>query len=202
MKIVIINGSPKGKTGATEIVTRKLVPCFEGDEIEEVYLKQGEDQEDILKKINQSDGFVLVSPLYWNGLPFAVMQLLAMGQYRILRHMPFACVLQSDMANAVQYQETFALFHQFAKKADLQLYRIVGIEQGGALYNLSKVKLGVPPTGNMKKEFHTLVECFHQKKEEKDVTVDFHIPSMVYTQMEKKRWKELSSIDEKTVKKL
>ncbi len=199
MKIVVVNGSPNGESGATQIVVDKLLPILDGAEVEEVYLRQGQNLEEILTKINRSNGFILVSPVYWNGLPFAMMQLLAKGQYRILRQMPFACILQSDSAGKSQFQLLFDMLHLFAKKANLHLLRLIGIEQGGALYAFGKNQSIKPPLSGLKREFGVLQECFVKGEAREDVCIDFHIPHLLYAQMEKKRWKAM--VEENITKK-
>ena len=71
MKLTIFNGSPRGKSGNSEVIANILVQNFSGaDDIKRHYIKNTDNYNEIIK--DESEVYFFVFPLYADAMPYAV----------------------------------------------------------------------------------------------------------------------------------
>jgi hypothetical protein len=71
MKLLIVNGSPRGKKGNTETLLNHFIDGFQikKNTIHELYYLNKDDYQSIIQAINGADIFILALPLYVSSMP-------------------------------------------------------------------------------------------------------------------------------------
>ena len=78
MKLLLVNGSPKGKTGNTELLMKYFINGYEsveGNEIIYNHLNRAEEIDNVIKNFKDCDTCIIALPLYIFSVPGRVMEL-------------------------------------------------------------------------------------------------------------------------------
>jgi multimeric flavodoxin WrbA len=79
MKLLLINGSPKGKKSNTKVLTDAFLSGFQQipeNNYEEVFLNNKSFYDHFEKRLNESDALILAFPLYTDAMPGMVKELI------------------------------------------------------------------------------------------------------------------------------
>lgn len=127
-KTLIMNGSPKGKNGNTEIFIRKFIEGAE--EFYDVRYAAKERPEQLVKDFGTYDTLLFFMPLYVHAMPGIVMEIIEQMKPAERKEQKIGFVVQSGFVEAAQSDYAKAYFELLAKRLG---YHYLGtVVRGGA----------------------------------------------------------------------
>jgi len=134
MRIACIVGSPRGNDGACGEILRRMKPYFARHELDEIEIQEGADLMDACFRVNDADGLVIISPLYFDGLPSEVLRFMEEMEFRA-RHkgVPCACVIACGYYEGEQAGIAVSMIENWCRRLSFHFTMGAGVGASGVL---------------------------------------------------------------------
>ncbi|BCN31240.1 hypothetical protein [Anaeromicropila herbilytica] len=189
MQIALINGSPKYKNSASEVILEDLEECLKKNPNIKVthfsFLKPQIDQKDI-KSLFSCNCWVFAFPLYVDGIPSHLLNCMIQLEKYIGAHpnVPKTIhvygISNSGFHEGKQNIIAIEILKNWCIKSGLIWGQGLGVGAGGMLAGLKKVPLGHGPKKNLGKAFEPFVSNIVHRKSEEIIVTSANFPRLAY----------------------
>lgn len=127
MSLIILNGSPRGKRSNSTVIASWFSKPYWESEISMRFLGRVDKHGEILSKLNGDDEFLLVFPLYADGMPGQVKHFLELmeQQKERLRGCKVSFIIHSGFGETIHCRALEEYLIHFAKKAGLNNHGVI-----------------------------------------------------------------------------
>ncbi|QVK17014.1 NAD(P)H-dependent oxidoreductase [Mycoplasmatota bacterium] len=134
MKTLIINGSPKGKKGNTEIFIQNFIKDIK----EEVVIKRiiEEDNEVLANLIKDFDSIIIALPLYVHGMPGCLMRFIEHLNREITNNKSIGFILQYGFPEGFQGEYIERYFESLAEELNMKFLGTLVKPEAAAIYTM------------------------------------------------------------------
>ena len=184
MKIALINGSPKRKDSASQLILETIQPLLaSGDDVHFYHLGKPVLTSEEIDQIKQNDILLFALPLYVDGIPSQLLRCLQQLET------PLAVLGNKQMVYAVvncgfyeghQAQWAIEMMENWCVKAGQTWGQGVGVGGGAMLPSLTNVRLGYGPLKNLGKAFQQLVDNITRRTTGESVYIVPNFPKLAY----------------------
>lgn len=137
MKTIVINGSPKGKRGNSEIFIRNFTKGM--NERVEVRRIIEEDYEELSNLVKEYDSIIMVLPLYIHSMPGIVMRFIEhFEENNANKHKHIGFILQYGFPEGFQGEYLERYFESLAKELNMNYLGTLVKTEAAAIYMLPK----------------------------------------------------------------
>ena len=185
MKIALINGSPKVKRSASEIILNSLKKLFdENDTLLEFKLKTPKLSIRKIEEISKCNVLVFAFPLYIDEIPAHLKDCLYQiekylktnADHNIKVYTLVNCGFYEGKQNLI----ALSMMENWCKKAGVSWGQGIGIGGGGMLPGMAGVSDGQGPKKNMWNTLNTLADNIKNFSSSKNIYISPNFPRFVY----------------------
>jgi multimeric flavodoxin WrbA len=146
MSYLVLNGSPRGKSSNSAIITQWFLDGFGNDSVETLFLNKINQHNDYVKKVLKASHLLMVFPLYVDGMPAQVKQFIeTLAPYReSLHNKKSTFIIHSGFSEGIHNKTLEAYLNRFACRMGLNNAGVIVIP-GSEGFRL------MPPNMTMKK---------------------------------------------------
>lgn len=199
MKIALINGSPKVKSGASGILLEDLKVYLGEAEVMEFGFHTGAVTGEETEVLNQADALVFSFPLYVDGIPGHLLSCLAGLEKAssINKEIRVYGIVNCGFFEGIQAETALLVLENWCAKAGYVWGSGVGVGGGGALAQMPKTKSGHGPREPVEKALKALADTIcaretlqnQQTQENQYVSVAF--PRFLYKLAAQTGWRQM-----------
>ena len=144
MKIVIINGSPRGKKSNSEILIKYLCSLLEEHQINKYYLFSSKIDSEIKSEIHNADALIFGFPLYVDSIPSHLLDtIVKFEEEKIINSKTkIYCIVNNGFFEGKQNQLAILQMKNWCQKTGAEWGQGIGIGAGEVLSYVEKVPLG------------------------------------------------------------
>lgn len=138
MKTIVINGSPKGKKGNTEIFIHNFAKGMK----DEVLIKRiiEEDYEELAKLVKEYDSIIIALPLYIHGMPGIVMRFIEyLETNNTEKEKQIGVILQYGFPEGFQGEYLERYFESLAEELNMKYLGTLVKPESAGVYMLPKI---------------------------------------------------------------
>ena len=182
MKIVIINGSPRGKKSNSEILIKYLCSLLEEHQINKYYLFSSKIDSEIKSEIHNADVLIFSFPLYIDSIPSSLLDiLLKFEEEKIVNSKTkIYCIVNNGFFEGKQNQLAILQMKNWCEKIGAEWGQGVGIGAGEILSYLEKVPLGKGPLKNLGKVLNLFSGNIKALKSDSEIYINPNWSRMLY----------------------
>lgn len=134
MKIVFVCGSPKGENSLSMRLIEQMIPFLKGHQYGVLQLSEDLNRHTALQIMDMADGIILVSPVYFGGLPSALLGFLSdMELHMQERRARVSAVVHGDLTDPEDTMNTLSIIERWSLKTGLSYKTGLGIGASDAL---------------------------------------------------------------------
>lgn len=149
MKIGIVNGSPKAKESASQVMIEYLLPKLEGHEVTVVHMNGRIPDPEVLNRLCESDALLIAFPLYADTLPSHMLRLLtALEAHGFSKKTVLYSLVNNGFFEGEQNIVAIKQLRAFAKATGLVFGQAIGIGAGELHRSLKSIPFGRGPNKN------------------------------------------------------
>lgn len=156
-KIALVNGSPKGKSSASQILLDEFKSCLAGREAGEFLVNSS--KSDCWEALLDYDVLVLFFPLYVDGIPSHLLSFMRrMERSSSARTNPLSvyAVCNCGFYEGIQCRHALDMVKHWCKKAGFAYRQGLGLGGGGMLSAIQNIPYGQGPRKNFSSELQRL----------------------------------------------
>jgi hypothetical protein len=214
MKIALINGSPKVKYSASELILNELKNFFNNSENEvnkklsicEYSFRSTKLDNNVVEEIINSNVLVFAFPLYVDGVPSHLLKCLVQLE-EIFNNIKEKDIKVYALANCGFYegeQNKLALeiFENWCIKCNLIWGQGVGIGAGPILHSVKNVPIGHGPKKNLGKALNIISDNIIKSSKDNNIFVKANFPRFAYKIAGEMGWKKAVKVNNLQIKDL
>ena len=182
MKIVIINGSPRGKKSNSEILIKYLCSLLEEHQINKYYLFSSKIHSEIKSEIHNADVLIFSFPLYIDSIPSSLLDiLLKFEEEKIVNSKTkIYCIANNGFFEGKQNQLAILQMKNWCQKTGAEWGQGIGIGAGEILSYVEKVPLGKGPLKNLGKVLEQFTNNIKTLKSGNEIYVNPNWSRLLY----------------------
>lgn len=192
MKILFLNGSPKGKNSTSEKLINGLRQRLGDSNEYSASIALGEDKAGLLEKITNFDTLIIVFPLYVDGLPSHLLRLLYEVKDEIRLAAPELMVygvVNNGFYEGKQNCLALSMLSHFCTCANVKWRQGLGIGAGGMISSIS-TSIGSGPLKSIGLALDTFSKNIKEKAISKDFFIEPNFPKSLYKIAAHNRWRK------------
>lgn len=134
MKIVFVNGSPKGKDSVTQKIIDHLVPFCKGHQYGVLNVSDDYSRSDMIRIMDMADSIVIVSPVHMGSVPSGLLGFLSDMEMHINeRKALVSAVIHGDLFDSDDSLNAISVIERWAEKTGVSFVSGLGIGGSDAL---------------------------------------------------------------------
>ena len=194
MRVALINGSPKRKNSASEVILGYLMDLLKQEhELVNIHLNLPTPVTEELGLILGCDAAVWAFPLYVDGIPShlipSLLQLQELNAKEGMAPTIYALV-NCGFYEGEQAKVALQIMKNWASRARLKWGQGYGLGAGGMFTSLKGVPLGAGPLKNLGKEFNALIFNIRTLDSGIDSFVNPNFPRLAYKLAAESNWRK------------
>lgn len=135
MKIVFVNGSPKGDAGVSRKIIDRLIPFCKGQQYGILHISEQMDRNMALQIMNMADGIVIVSPVYAGVIPSVLLGFLSdLEMHMIERRARVSVIVHGDLFDSDDCLNALGVMESWASHTGLMFCNGLGIGGSDQFY--------------------------------------------------------------------
>lgn len=222
MKIALINGSPKVKDSASEIVLNELKNYLSyhinnssensKDEVDKSYsiseynFRRNKLDNDIVEEVVKSDILVFAFPLYVDGVPSHLLSCLVQLE-EILKNIKEKNIKVYSLVNCGFYEGeqnklAIEIIENWCDKCELKWGQGIGIGAGPLLHSVKDVPAGHGPKKNLGKALSTISNNILKSSSDNNIFITANFPRFAYKFSGELGWRQAIKANKLNVKEL
>ncbi len=189
MKVLMINGSPKASGSVSEELIRRYAE-YSRQESDVIHVTEDSPLPYLASSLNSYDALIFVFPLYFDGLPSAVLRFLNTAETRVYRNeIPVYAIVNCGFHEGEQCETALKILKNWCRRTGLLWKGGAGIGAGPALLAMSGVPSGNGPLKCLAKVFDHAQEAVHGNASE-ELYVSVGIPRLLYKMAAERSWRK------------
>lgn len=135
MKIVFVNGSPKGEAGISQKIIDRLIPFCKGHQYGILQIQEDMDRNMALQIMNMADGIVIVSPVYAGVIPSVLLGFLSdLEMHMMERKARVSAIVHGDLFDSDDCLNALGVVESWASHTGLTFCNGLGIGGSDQFY--------------------------------------------------------------------
>lgn len=194
MRIVMINGSPKGQISTSGFMLQDLKSCLtENVEISEFCFNKPHMDERMMPDLCTCDALVFAYPVYVDGIPSHLLSCLCdLEKHGINnQNMMVFCIVNSGFFEGKQNAIAIEILKNWCHKMKLQWGMGIGVGGGGSLIHMQSIPIGEGPKKFFGNAFYTLKRCIDNKTPGDDLYISVNMPRGTYKLNSEENWRRM-----------
>lgn len=193
MKTVLINGSPKQKDSASEVILSMLKNYLSGEVIEYAWNKKTVTDAEI-ETLLESDAVVFAFPLYIDSIPshllYCLMQVEEYAKKFGNKKMPMIyVVVNNGFFEGKQNRLAMECMEHWSKRCGFRFGQALGIGGGGMLNAIKGVPDGYGPKKRMSAYLMEMGRNITEQKSGENHTLELNYPAFLYKFQAEMGWR-------------
>ena len=135
MKIVFVNGSPKGDASVSQKIIDRLIPFCKGQQYGILHISEEMDRNMALQIMNMADGIVIVSPVYAGVIPSVLLGFLSdLEMHMMERKARVSVIVHGDLFDSDDCLNALGVMESWASHTGLMFCNGLGIGGSDQFY--------------------------------------------------------------------
>lgn len=204
MKIALLNGSPKIKNSASEILLADLKYFLSGQsETFEAPLHHAAVSKEMIAKLQNADAWIISCPLYVDGIPGHLLSCLAelekysREKYNRKNETPephsiyIYGIVNCGFYEGIQTETALEILENWCKKAGFIWGGGIGIGGGGGLAMMNSPKPGTGPKAPIDKALQAMADKILRQERQPNCYVSVAFPRFLYKMAAQMGWRQM-----------
>ena len=202
MKIALINGSPKVNNSASKILLADLKRILsahtpnspaEKNEILEIDMHNTVVSTEALKMLHDSDTWVIVCPLYVDGIPAHLLSCLVQLETCDWTDCPIRIhgIVNCGFYEGIQAEFALDILQNWSAKTGLTWGGGIGIGGGGALAQMPSAENGHGPKAPIEKALRAMAGKILRREAQENNYVSIAFPRFLYKMAAQMGWRQM-----------
>ncbi len=192
MRIALINGSPKRKNSASEILLNDLKTFITYDYSEFVF-NTSTISDDFIKELNSFDALVFFFPLYVDGIPSHLLSCLCQLEDIGIANKSIRVygVANNGFYEGIQNDVALEILENWSNKMGLMWGMGIGFGGGESLVTMQNIPSGEGPKKPLSMAFKELATIIGTKSSAENNYIQIQMPRNTYKSSAEMLWKNL-----------
>lgn len=194
MRIVFINGSPKVKNSASQVLLDDLKVCIPKEhEVVNVDLHTSVVPDNTMEALANTDAWVFAFPLYVDGIPAHLLScLIQLERSRISnKNIRIYGIVNCGFYEGIQADQAIRVLKNWCGKTGFIWGTGVGVGGGGSMAMMTDVKYGTGPKAPIDKTLRELSEKILAKQSSEDLYTSVGFPRSMYMFAAHMGWRQM-----------
>lgn len=194
MRIAFINGSPKRRNSASQVLLDDLKVCVSTKhEIVNIKLHTSVVSDETLEQLNSMDALVFAFPLYVDGVPAHLLSCLIQIEKSNIKNKNIQIygIVNCGFYEGKQADQAMRVLKNWCAKAGFVWGTGVGVGGGGSLAMMAGLKFGTGPKAPIDKTLGVLAEKMVTKQSCEDLYTSVGFPRFLYILAAHSGWRQM-----------
>ncbi|WP_052421451.1 hypothetical protein [Paenibacillus sp. FSL R7-0273] len=186
MRIVLVNGSPKGGASNSGILLEKLKPLItDGNELSMYRVNVKPLKPEQYRELNEADVLVLAFPLYFDAIPSHLLRMMVeLEKFRGLEPgnpgLTVYALINNGFYEGHQCKIAADIVRNWCSRSGFRFGMAVGHGAGEMFKSLSQVPLGKGPLKNLGKAMHQLSAAIYTRSSADSLFIQPNFPRIAW----------------------